>query len=48
MLRNGAKIHKNEQEVVNVNPRTLEDYMFKECMCSTKLDTRHETNVQHN
>ena len=42
MLRNGAKIHKNEQEVVNVNPRTLEDYMFKECMKASGDDVDDE------
>ena len=42
MLRNGAKIHKNDQEVVNVNPRTLEDYMFKECMKASGDDVDDE------
>ena len=32
MLRNGAKLHKNDQDQVNVNPKTLENYLFMECM----------------
>ena len=30
--RNGAKLHKNVQGSVNVNPKILEDYFFEDCM----------------
>ena len=42
MLRNGAKIHKNNQEVINVHPKTLEDYLFKECMKAAGEDVDDE------
>ena len=42
MLRNGAKIHKNEQEVINVHPKTLDDYLFKECMKASGDDVDDE------
>ena len=32
MYRNGAKIHRNAQGSVNVNPKILEDYFFEDCM----------------
>ena len=42
MLRNGAKIHKNDQEVINVHPKTLEDYLYKECMKASGDDVDDE------
>ena len=32
MMRNGAKIHKNSTDVINVHPKTLTEYFFQECM----------------
>lgn len=32
MLRNGAKIDINTQKLVNVNPRTLEEYFYESCI----------------
>jgi len=42
MLRNGAKLHKNDQDQVNVNPKTLENYLFMECMKASGDDADDE------
>ena len=42
MLRNGAKLHKNNQEQVNVNPKTLENYLFVDCMKASGEDADDE------
>ena len=42
MLRNGAKLHKNDQDQVNVNPKTLENYLFMECMKASGEDVDDE------
>ena len=42
MLRNGAKIHKNQQEIINISRKTLEDYMTNECMKASGEDVDDE------
>ena len=32
ILRNGGKVDRNPQGSVNVNPRTLEEYFFEDCI----------------
>ena len=40
--RNGAKLHKNIQGSVNVNPKILEDYFFEDCMTASSEDVDDE------
>lgn len=42
LLRNGAKIDVNPQKVVNVNPRTLEEYFYESCFTTEGDDLDEE------
>ena len=32
IFRNGAKIDRNPQGTMNINPKVLEEYLFEDCM----------------